>query len=129
MVHYPTLSVPPSAIHVRVLNGTGEVGIAHKVASELANRGFVIDGVGDADSSSYSTTTIRYGVDRNESSQTLAASVPGADRQQDGTLGTTLELIIGSNYNGTTSVTISNPSPTPTPSLDVVSAAKDRCTA
>ena len=125
----PSLSVPPSAIHVRVLNGTGEVGIAHKVASELANRGFVIDGVGDADHTNYTTTTIRYGVDRNESSQTLAASVPGSDRQQDGTLGTTLELIIGSNYNGTTSVTISNPTPTPTPSLDVVSAAKDRCTA
>ena len=123
------LTVAPSAIRVRVLNGTGEVGIAHKVASELANRGYVIDGVGDADSSSYSTTTIRYGVDKVQSSQTLAASVPGSDRQQDGTLGSTLELIIGSNYNGTTAVTITNPTPTPTPSLDVVTAAKDRCTA
>jgi LCP family protein required for cell wall assembly len=123
------LTVPPSQIHVRVLNGTGEVGIAHKVADQLTSRGFVIDGVGDADNANYTTTTIRYGVDRNESSQTLAASVPGADRQQDGTLGTTLELIVGSNYNGTTSVTVSSPNPTPTPSLDVVTAAKDRCTA
>lgn len=125
------LVVAPSAIHVRVLNGTGQLGIAHKVASELANRGYIIDGVGDADSSSYSTTTIRYGVDRVQSSQTLAASVPGSVRQQDGTLGTTLELIVGSNYNGTASVTISSasPTPTPTPSLDVVNAAQDRCTA
>src|SRR4051812_16760156 len=123
------LTVPPTAIHVRVLNGTGEVGIAHKVADELSSRGFVIDGVGDAESSSYSTTFIRYGVDRNESSQTLAASVPDSIRAQDASLGSTLELIVGSNYNGTAAVTISSPKPTPTPSLDVVTAAKDRCTA
>lgn len=125
------LVVQPSAIHVRVLNGTGEVGIAHKVASQLASRGFIIDGVGDADTSNYTTTTIRYGVDRAESSQTLAASVPGSDRQQDATLGTTLELIVGSNYSGTQAVKVSSPtpSPTPTPSLDVVNAAQDRCTA
>jgi LCP family protein required for cell wall assembly len=125
------LVVAPSAIHVRVLNGTGKPGIAHKVASDLANRGYVIDGVGDAESSSYAQTTVRYGVDRVQSSQTLAASVPGSVRSQDGTLGTTLELIVGSDYNGTTAVTISTPSPTPTPtsSLDVVNAAQDRCTA
>ena len=123
------LTVPPSAIHVRVLNGTGQRGIAHKVASELASRGYVIDGVGDANSSSYSNTIVRYGVDRVQSSQTLAASVPGSQRAQDGTLGTTLELIVGSDYNGTTAVTISNPTPKPTPSLDVVNAAQDRCTA
>lgn len=124
------LIVPPSQIHVRVLNGTGEPGIAHKVADELAKRGFVIEGEpSDADSTSYTTTVVRYGVDKNESSQTLAASVPGADRQQDGTLGSTLELIIGSDYSGTQPVTISTPSPKPTPSLDVVTAARDRCTA
>src|SRR3954471_2376419 len=37
------LVVPPSAIHVRVLNGTGEAGLAHRVASDLAARGFVIE--------------------------------------------------------------------------------------
>ena len=123
------LTVAPSGIHVRVLNGTGEVGIAHKVADDLAKQGFVIDGVGDADSSSYSETTVRYGVDKVESSQTLSASVPGSVRAQDGSLGTTLELIVGSNYSGTVAVTVSSPNPTPTPSLDVVTAAKDRCTA
>jgi len=125
----PGLSVPPSAIHVRVLNGTGEPGIAHKVADDLTSRGYVIDGVGDAESASYSKTIVRYGVDKNESSQTLAASVPGSDRQQDGTLGTTLELIVGSDYNGTVPVTVSTPTPKPSASLDVVNAARDRCTA
>jgi LCP family protein required for cell wall assembly len=123
------LTVPPSSIHVRVLNGTGQRGLAHKVASDLASRGFVIDGVGDADSSSYSSSVVRYGVDKNESSQTLAASVLGADRQQDGTLGSTLVLVVGSDYAGTKAVTISTPTPTPTPSLDVTNAAHDLCTA
>ena len=123
------LTVPPSYIHVRILNGTHQHGLAHKVASDLASRGYIIDGVGDADSSSYSRSVVRYGVDKNESSQTLAASVPGADRQQDGTLGSTLVLVVGSDYNGTQAVTISTPTPTPAPSLDVTNAAHDVCTA
>src|SRR3954454_17283045 len=120
----------PSAIHVRVLNGTGEPGLAHRVASDLASRGFVIDGTpSDADSSSYTTSVVRYGVDKNESSQTLAAAVPGALRQVDGTLGTTLELVVGSDFSGTRAVSVAPPTPTPTPSPDVVTAAQDRCTA
>src|SRR3954447_13798941 len=76
------LVVAPSNIRVRVLNGTGQAGLAHHVASELASRGFVIDGTpSDADSSSYTPSVIRYGVDRKESSQTLAAAVPGSTRQ------------------------------------------------
>ena len=123
------LTVPPSSIHIRVLNGTHQHGLAHKVATDLASRGFVIDGVGDADSSSYTNSVVRYGVDKNESSQTLAASVPGADRQQDGTLGSTLVFVVGSDYNGTQAVTITTPTPSPAPSLDVVNAAHDVCTA
>ncbi|MDQ1695482.1 MAG: hypothetical protein QOJ03_835 [Frankiaceae bacterium] len=125
------LVVAPSAIHVRVLNGTGQSGLAHKVADELRSRGFVVDGVGDANSSAYTSSIVRYGVDRNESSQTLTAAVPGSNRQQDGTLGSTLELIVGSDYAGTRSVTISSPTatPTPRPSLDVVTAQHDVCTA
>ena len=123
------LTVPPSAIHVQVLNGTGQKGMAHKVASDLAALGYVIDSVGDADSASYKSSLVRYGVDKNESSQTLAASVQGADRQQDGTLGSTLVLVVGSDYTGAKAVTISTPTPTPSASLDVTNAAHDLCTA
>jgi LCP family protein required for cell wall assembly len=123
------LVVAPSAIHVRVLNGTGQVGMARKVADELASRGFIIDGIGDADSPSYSTSIVRYGTDRVDSSRTLEASVPGSTRQQDGTLGTTLELVVGSDFAGTHAVTVTAPTPTPTASLDVVTANHALCTA
>ena len=124
----PALTVPPSQIRVRVLNGTGEAGLAHKVADELARRGFVIDGVGDA-GRHYASSVVRYGVDRAESAQTLAASVPGATRQSAAALGTTLELVVGKDYSGTTSVTVAAPSPTPSSSLGVVTAKEDVCTA
>ena len=125
----PTLIVPPAQIHVRVLNGTGEVGVAHRVADDLRARGFVVDAVGDADAETYTSSIVRYGVDKNESSQTLAAAVPGADRQRDGTLGSQLVLIVGSDYSGTHPVTISAPTPTPSSSLDVVTADEKTCTA
>lgn len=125
----PPLVVAPSAISVRVLNGTSQAGLAHKVAQDLAARGFQIAGVGDADSAGYTQSIVRYGSDRQQSSQTLEASVPGSTRQQDGTLGATLELVVGSNYSGTTAVTLSTPTPAPTASLDVVTAQHDVCTA
>src|SRR4051795_8280437 len=124
------LVVAPSAIRVRVLNGTGEAGLAHKVAQELAARGFVIAGTGDADSTGYTTTVVRYGPDRNESSQTLAASVTGANRQLQGALSGRLEVMVGTDYAGTKAVKVTTPTATPsaTPSLDAVTADRAVCT-
>jgi hypothetical protein len=126
-----SLTVPPSAIHVRVLNGTGKPGLAHQVAQDLAARGFVIDGVGDADSTGYTSTVVRYDTDRNDSARTLAASVKSTPSLQlDGALSSTLELIVGSDYTGVQAVQVATPSATPTPtaSLDVVTASRAVCT-
>jgi LCP family protein required for cell wall assembly len=128
------LIVAPSHIHVRVLNGTGRPGIAHEVANQLAAEGFQIVGIGDADSSGYTTTFVRYGTTKNESSETLAAAVPGSARQLDGSLGSDLQLVIGTNYRGVVPVQISSgpgpaPTPTPTATLDTVTAERDVCAA
>jgi hypothetical protein len=121
---------------VRVLNGTGEAGIAHKVAQELAAEGFQIAGIGDADSHGYTTTFVRYGTSKNESSETLAAAVTGSVRQLDGSLGQTLQLVIGTDFSGVVPVQVSSapqpgatPTPTPTASLDTVTAEQDVCAA
>lgn len=128
----PPLIVAPSNIRVRVLNGTGQKGIAHKVADALAAEGFQIVGVGDADSSGYATTFVRYGTTKNESSETLAAAVPGSTRQLDGSLGGILELVVGSNYTSVVPVQVSGggapaANPTPTATLDTVTAERDVC--
>lgn len=130
----PPLTIPPSHIHVRVLNGTGQKGIAHQVANELAAEGFVIDGVGDADSSSYPSSFVRYGTTRNESSQTLAAAVPGSTRQLDGSLGSVVELVIGADFHGVVPVhisaaVVSTPQPSASPALETTTAETDVCTA
>jgi LCP family protein required for cell wall assembly len=130
----PPLIVAPSHIRVRVLNGTGTPGIAHKVAQALAAEGFQIVGVSDADSSGYTTTFVRYGTTKNESSETLAAAVPGSVRQLDGSLGGVLQLVVGTNYSGVVPVQVSatgvpTPSPSPTATLDTVTADRDICAA
>jgi hypothetical protein len=125
----PNLIVAPSSIHVRVLNGTGEPGLAHRVAEDLASRGFIVDETTDADSTDYTESIVRYGTEKRESSETLAASVTGSTRQQDAALGSTLELIVGSDYSGTVAVHLSSPTPTPSASLDYTTADRDRCTA
>ena len=126
------LTIPPSAITVRVLNGTGETGIAHRVASELAAEGFHAI-PGNASTRGVATTVVRYGASRNESSMTVAAAVKGATRQLDPTLSaTTVELVIGADFAGVVPVTVtpsSAPSatPSPGPSLDVTTAEANIC--
>jgi hypothetical protein len=45
---HPPAPADPSAVHVRVLNGTNRAGLAHEVADQLHRRGFRLAGVGNA---------------------------------------------------------------------------------
>ena len=126
------LTVPPSAITVRVLNGTGEAGIAHRIAAELAAEGFKAS-AGNASTRGYPTTIVRYGSSRSESSMTVAAAIKGATRELDPSLGSTVEVIIGASFGGVVPVSVARPAPTaaavpsPSPSLDVVTADQNIC--
>ncbi|HEX3467237.1 MAG TPA: LCP family protein [Candidatus Elarobacter sp.] len=55
-------AVVPSTVHVVVENGSGIRGAATVVAATLRTRGYVIDGIANADSFSYDTTLIRTAV-------------------------------------------------------------------
>lgn len=124
------LTIPPGAITVQVLNGTGETGIAHRVAAELAAEGFHAV-PGNASARGVTTTVVRYGSSRNESSLTVAAAVKGSTRQLDPTLrATTIQLVIGSDFGGVVPVTVTpstKPTPSPTPSLDITTADQNIC--
>jgi hypothetical protein len=52
-------AVVPAAVHVVVENGSGIRGAATVVAATLRTRGYVIDGIANADSFTYDTTVIR----------------------------------------------------------------------
>jgi len=126
------LTIPPSAITVQVLNGTGETGIAHRVAAELAAEGFHAV-PGNAATRGVTTTVVRYGSGRNESSMTVAAAVKGSTREADPTLRpTTIQLVIGSDFGGVVPVTVTpsttpSANPSPAPSLDITTAGQDIC--
>ncbi|MBV9871323.1 MAG: LCP family protein [Frankiaceae bacterium] len=128
----PPLSVPPSSIYVNVLNGTGQNNLAHTVATKLAKKGFHVLTVGDADATSYATSVVTWAPAKKQSSQTVAASIPGAVRQADPTAGSTITIILGANFTKVQKVTIgslTSPTPTPSPSTSIssFSAAKKGC--
>jgi LCP family protein required for cell wall assembly len=126
------LTIRPGAITVQVLNGTGQTGIAHRVASELAAEGFHAV-PGNATARGVTTTVVRYGSARDESSLTVAAAVKRSARQLDRTLkATTIQLVIGSDFGGVVPVTVTPstaPTPSPAPALDITTADQNVCSA
>jgi LCP family protein required for cell wall assembly len=129
----PSLIVDPANVPVRVLNGNGVKGAAGRAAADLRAAGFDVVDVGDADSDTYTQTVVRYGATRVQSSQTLAAAVPGAVREYDAGLGNIVDIVIGSDYTGAHTVTVS-PGPSATPSttpepIPSFKATDDPCSA
>src|SRR5205814_1768865 len=65
--------VLPNTVHVRVLNGSGQTGIAGKVGGDLQSLGFGIRDTGDADSFRYISSVISYGPGQFAKAQLLQA--------------------------------------------------------
>lgn len=104
------VTVAPSSISLKVLNATSTQGLAAKAATSLAGRGFQISGTGNAPKgASPAHTVVLYGGSRQQSAQTVKASVPGSTMQLDNALGANgLELVVGSNYSGTAAVKVAS---------------------
>jgi LCP family protein required for cell wall assembly len=118
------LVVPPSDIALKVLNASGTNGAAATAAQKLAAVGFGISGTGDAPSgSSPSATVVLYGPSRGQSAATVVAAVPGAIKKKDPSLGSGIELLVGSNFSGAHTVKISSG----TPATTVRTAASNPC--
>ena len=120
----PPLQTPPDQITVRVFNATGTPGEATKVAAALKALGFNVAGVATAPSV-LSTTVVHYSPSRNESGRTLTASVVGATSVSDSTLGTTLDLYVGTDYTHLQRVYV--PSATNSSTSTVRTAADSSC--
>lgn len=111
----PRLIVAPSAITVKVYNGTSTAGLATKASEDLRAVGFNVLSPGTR-STGATSTVVRYGPTRADSARTLAAAVPGALLVQDDSLGRTLELVVGSSYAGARAVSVSRPTAGSSPS-------------
>ncbi len=103
------LTVAPESIYVRVLNGTGEDGIATTAAAKLTKQGYNVIGIGDAETSDFLSTVVRYDVAGSEAARTVAASLPGATRVKRAGLGTTIEVVVGQDWPGVSPVVVREP--------------------
>jgi len=124
------LIVAPTAIRVRVFNGSGIPGLGRKAATALGAQGFTISGAATTHGAGGTQTTISYGPTRADSARTLAAALPGSVLAPDPTLSRTLQVVIGSSYTNTHPVTISSAPATPAASTapkPAVSAADTTC--
>jgi LCP family protein required for cell wall assembly len=117
------LTVPPNQINVAVMNATGKKGLAHTVATKLTAQGYNVVTVGNAKTQTRATTLVEYGSDRVQSSQTVAAAVPGSVRAQNLAVGSPVTIVLGANYASVVPVKIS----TPNSSIDVTTADKEGC--
>ncbi|MFI5041182.1 MAG: LCP family protein, partial [Acidimicrobiales bacterium] len=94
-------SVAPSSVEVRVLNGNGAAMGATTATADLRRAGFVTGLPGDADTSHYPTTVIRYAsTDVSKAQYLQSLVVGGAQLQVDPTVGTGLVLVTGASYGG-----------------------------
>jgi LCP family protein required for cell wall assembly len=121
-------TVAPSDVSVQVYNGSGTPGLAAKAATSLKQAGFVVTGTANADSSSYKVTEIRYAAGDEARATTLAAAIPGATTKQvDGATSGTVQVVLGSDFNGVGQpVTAQPPAPT-TQGEDPRTAADTSC--
>lgn len=118
------LTVPPSRIAVRVLNGTAITGLGGRTQSDLRQVGFQVPAApGNKSPRDHTDTEVRYPAGREDSARTVAAAIPGSKLREAGDV-TGIEVIVGTKYTGTKKVTVKETAPTATPSATGSPAAK-----
>jgi LCP family protein required for cell wall assembly len=101
------LTVPPDQISVQVYNGSTTVGLGTQASQELSGRGFAIAGPAQNwRTDAVGHTLLRYDARYSASIRTLAAAVPGARLVPVPGLGHVLQVVIGSQYDGTHAVQV-----------------------
>ncbi|MET8156114.1 LCP family protein [Sphaerisporangium sp. NPDC005289] len=109
------LTVPPSRITVRVVNGTAVTGLGARTKNDLLKQGFQVPAPpGDTTPRNHTGTLVRYPAGREDSARTVAAAIPGAELRQADVPG--IEVVVGTEYSGTKKVTVKEPVATVTPS-------------
>ena len=96
------LSVKPSDVRVRVLNGSGTAGLAARVSGDLRSQEFNVVDNGNADNFNYARSIVRHRPEALAKAQLLQRSlISGAQLVTDATLqGVDMALVVGRDYAG-----------------------------
>jgi LCP family protein required for cell wall assembly len=92
------LKTAPENIRVNVLNGTPTPGLAKKVAKQLRKQGFIVEEVGNAETTDYTATTVEYDPAYDESATTLAYAAGATVLDKKKKLESVLNLIVGPDF-------------------------------
>ncbi|WP_240619470.1 LCP family protein [Blastococcus sp. TF02-8] len=124
----PPKLVDPSEVSVTVFNGSGTSGLAAKAATDLEAKGFGVPSTGNADSNRYAQTEIRFAAGDEALAATLAAVIPGAiTKVSDDASPGSVQLILGSDFNGVGKATTAQPPTDPVAGEDARTAADTGC--
>ncbi|MFC4560604.1 LCP family protein [Nocardiopsis mangrovi] len=97
----PAAEVAPQDIRLQVFNGMGTPGIGAQARSDLTTAGFQVPAQAqDWSSRSVPETVVRYGPGDAAAAQAVADAVPGATTEEDPTLSSELQVVLGFNYTG-----------------------------
>jgi LCP family protein required for cell wall assembly len=121
-------TVAPSQVAVNVYNGSGVSGVAKSAAADLQAQGFTVPQTGNADNTEYTATEIRYAAGDQALASTLSKAIPGVTMSQsDEPTKGTVDLVIGSDFNGVGQA-LTAPAPTePVAGEDARTAADTGC--
>jgi LCP family protein required for cell wall assembly len=91
----------PADVAVTVYNGSGTPGLAAETATGLQAAGFTVASTGNADSTDYTRTEVRFAEGDEARARAVLQAVPGAKatKSADATAGT-VQLVLGSDFNG-----------------------------
>jgi LCP family protein required for cell wall assembly len=117
------LTVSPSKIYVKVLNGSGVKGQAKLAATQLEKLGFQIVGIGTAKTSNLATTTVSYSPSKAEAARTLVYATRATATDTTAT-GSTMVVTIGKDWTSARTVTVA---PTTSGSSTIKSADTVSC--
>ncbi|CCG04964.1 LCP family protein [Blastococcus saxobsidens] len=121
-------TVDPSTVEVDVYNGSGISGLAGKAADALTAGGFAVGATGNASSMDHEQTEVRHAAGDEALAQTVAAAIPGAVvKESDDAATGTVQLVLGSDFNGVGQAVTPAPAATATETEDPRTAADTTC--
>jgi LCP family protein required for cell wall assembly len=118
--------VDPKSMKIQVINGSGKGDLPNNTSNALGHLGFQVVAV-DKAPSPIDHTTVRYAPGREAQARTLSAAVPGAKLVEDSSLGGSVQLVTGPEFDGT--VVAPQPQQNTQPASDVstISGADGSC--
>ena len=124
----PAVTVAPGSVSVKVFNGTPTTGLGTKAANDLAAVGFAISGrAANAPAPVGAATVVRYDPRYDKSAQTVAAALPGSTLVAAQGLGRTIEVTVGTTYQGAKKVKVTTGAAAKPAATQARTAADDLC--